>query len=144
MNITIKENFNADLHGFSGVAIDKNWGATGMKLMDKMWKEVRSKSLRNKGINVWVYEAGDKMFAGVELEAPPGTGTELEFKKIHLIKYASYKHIGPYSKIGEACSKARDEMNQKGLRTCLPYLEIYGHWTEDESKLETDLLWCLE
>ena len=36
------------------------------------------------------------------------------------------------------------EMEEQGLKTCLPYLEIYGHWTPDETKLETGMLWCLK
>jgi len=40
-------------------------------------------------------------------------------------------------------SKMRDELKRKGFETILPYIEIYGHWTKDESKLETDLLICL-
>ena len=84
------------------------------------------------------------MFAGVELEAHPGSDTKLEFKKILLARYAYYKHIGPYDKIGEACSKAQAELKKKDVQIGLPYLEIYGHWTDDASKLETELLWCLK
>jgi hypothetical protein len=34
----------------------------------------------------------------------------------------------------------KDEIKQRGFETALPYIEIYGHWTNDESKLETELL----
>ncbi len=34
----------------------------------------------------------------------------------------------------------RDKLKRKGLEPILPYIEIYGHWTNDESKLETELL----
>jgi hypothetical protein len=33
-----------------------------------------------------------------------------------------------------------DELKRRGYETGLPYIEIYGHWTNDETKLETDLL----
>ena len=114
-----------------------------MGLMDKMWKEVKSHHLDHKGMNIWVYEDNNSVFAGVELAAPPRLHTELELKKIHLPRYAYYKHIGSYGKIREIGSKVLNELNQKGIKTRLPYLEIYGHWTEDESQLETELLWCL-
>jgi hypothetical protein len=143
MNIIIRENFEIELYGLSGIALKQNWADTGMGLMNKMWQEVKSHNLEHLGINVWVYESGNKMFAGVGLKAPPLSDTILELKKIHLSRYAYYKHIGPYDKIGEAGSKILEELSQKGIKTRLPYLEIYGHWMEDASKLETEMLWSL-
>ena len=64
MKITINKNFTADIFGFSGVAVKGNWADTGMKLMNKMWEQVKANNLKHKGINIWVYEEGDKMFAG--------------------------------------------------------------------------------
>jgi len=144
MDIAINENFSIAIYGFSGTAINKNWAATGMNLMNKMWQQVKAHGMKHKGINVWVYEANDTMFAGVELEAPPKSETGLEYKKIHLPKYAHYKHIGPYNKIPETGLKVRDELDRKGIKTYLPYLEIYGHRADDVSALETELLWCIE
>lgn len=37
-----------------------------------------------------------------------------------------------------------DELKNKGYETVLPYIEIYGHWTNDETKLETELLMPLK
>ena len=143
MDIIIRENFNIDLYGFSGIAINKNWADTGMSLTNKLWQEIKSNQLKHEGINVWVYESGNKMFAGVGLKEPPPPGTILELKKIHLSRYVYYKHTGPYNKIAETGSKVLEELNQKGIKTSLPYVEIYGHWTEDASKLETEMLWSL-
>ena len=135
--------FTLDLYGFSGVAVNRNWKETGFGLMNNMWAQVKSKSLKNKGLNVWVYGENDSLFAGVELESAPPDDTGLELKKVHLARYAYYKHIGPYHLMGEAHAKALHEIKQSGLNTCWPYIEIYGHWTDDESKLETEMLWCL-
>lgn len=133
-----------DLYGFAGTALNRNWAKTGFGLMNKMWQRIKQNSLNNKGLNVWVYEDNNSMFAGVELESPPQTDTGLEHKKITLAKYAYYKHIGPYSQIASAGSKALNEIASRGLDNCVPYIEIYGHWTADETKLETELLWCLK
>lgn len=144
MNIAmINDPFHADLYGFSGVAMNKNWKETGFRLMNSMWTQIRSMNLKHKGLNIWVYEENDKMFTGVELENNTRSYTGLEIKTINLNKYVYYKHVGPYQLIGEAYSKITDELTHKGISICLPYLEIYGHWTEDESKLETELLWCV-
>ena len=143
MNYSIRENFHVTLYGFGGVATTREWGKTGFDLMNRMWKEVKSHDLPNKGINVWAYEPGDAMFAGVELIAPPPAGSKLEHKEIALPKYVYFKHLGSYATIKDSGSRLVEELKRAGIRTRLPYLEIYGHWTEDESKLETELLWAL-
>ncbi len=143
MNILIKENFRVNLYGASGFASNRNWGETGMKPMNRMWGEVKSRQLKNKGINVWVYEEHEKLFTGVELEESPPVEAGLEEKRIHLPRYVYYKHIGSYDKIGETVTAVHEEMKQRGIKTRWPYLEIYGHWTEDVSQLETELLWSL-
>jgi len=140
---SIRENLHIVLYGISGVAENKEWGKTGMELMNKMWKEVKSREFPNKGINVWVYEPGNKMFAGVELTAPPPADTLLERKEITLPKYIYYLHIGPYDRISASFNRLSTEFQQAGIKNGLPYLELYGHWTEDPSKLETELLWSI-
>jgi effector-binding domain-containing protein len=145
MNVEIiNEPLRLDIYGFSGIAINKDYAGMAFRLMDRMWKAVKSNNLKNKGINIWVYEQDEKVFAGVELDGIPNQDTELEQKSITLVKYAYYKHIGPYNLIKQAGQKMRDELKSKGYETTLPYIEIYGHWTNDETKLETELLMSLK
>jgi hypothetical protein len=141
----IEKNLSLTLYGVSGTATNQNWGQTGFALMNEMWKQIKAGNLKHKGLNVWVYETGNKMFTGVELDDDkPGPEILLELKTITLPKYAYYKHVGPYSQIGNAGSKVTKELIRRGLQTGLPYIEIYGHWTADEAKLETALIWCLK
>ena len=145
MNLAIiTQPLNLNLHGFSGTALHKDYAGTAFKLMDKMWQVVKSNHLKNKGLNIWVYEPNEQVFAGVELEDQNTPDTGLEQKRIHLVKYAYYKHIGPYNLIKQVGQAMREELKSQGFETDLPYLEIYGHWTADESKLETELLMCLK
>jgi hypothetical protein len=143
MTYTIRDHFHIELHGFSAVAADGNWGKMGMQLMDRMWKEVRSGGLQNKGLNVWVYGPGNTMFCGVELIGSPPVDSGLGRMEVSLPRYVYYKHIGSYDRIKESGLRVSEEARQAGIKTGLPYLEIYGHWTEDVSKLETELLWAL-
>jgi hypothetical protein len=136
----INNELKLSISGFAGVAADKNYAGTAFALMDKMWQIVRSKELKHKGLNIWVYEDHERVFAGVELEDPSITDTGLEQKAILLTKYAYYKHIGPYSQLKQAGDNLQNELRKMGLKPGLPYIEIYGHWTNDESKLETELL----
>ena len=73
--------------GFSGVSHDGNYVEKAFELMDKMWKIVKSKGIKTKGKNIWVYEPDHKMFAGVELEENE-SNEWLERKSINLPKYA--------------------------------------------------------
>ena len=62
----------------------------------------------------------------------------------------SYKYIFAlvsgwcYNKIAESGAAVLAELKSRGIHTRLPYIEIYGHWVNDESKLETELIWCIE
>jgi predicted transcriptional regulator YdeE len=144
MNLTIiNEPLSLTVYGFSGIAINKDYAGTAFQLMGKMWQAVKSNNLKNKGLNIWVYEQDHKVFAGVELNDIPNQDTGLERKQITLLKYASYKHIGAYNLIKQAGQNMTAELKSKGYETVLPYIEIYGHWTNDETKLETELLMCL-
>jgi hypothetical protein len=142
LNILEKE-LTLDLYGFSGIAMGKDYAGTAFKLMDKMWQIVKTKELRNSGLNTWVYESNDIVFAGVELFDPYNSELGLEHKVIVLAKYAHFKHIGPYNLIKQSGEKMRAELKRQGYNTVMPYIEIYGHWTMDETKSETDLLMCL-
>jgi len=140
----ITEPLTLDIYGFSGIAVNKDYAGTAFKLMDRMWQAVKSNNIKNKGQNIWVYELGHSVFAGVELTDVPKQDTGLELKSITLAKYARYKHIGPYNLIKQAGQNMTDELKRQGYQTVLPYIEIYGHWTNDETKLETELLMCLQ
>jgi len=145
MNLEIiNTTLRLDIYGFSGVAINKDYAGTAFRLMDKMWQEVKSRSLQHKGLNIWVYEPDEKVFAGVELDDTPKHDTGLEQKSITLTRYAYYKHIGPYNLLKQIGQNMKTELKDRGFETIFPYIEIYGHWTNDETKLETELLMCLK
>src|SRR4051812_28633754 len=97
-----------DISGFAGVAANKDYVATAFGLMNKMWPVIKEKGLKHKGLNIWVYEPDEKVFAGVELEDTSVTDTGLERKIILLTKYAYYKHIGPYSQLKQAGDNMRN------------------------------------
>lgn len=146
MNIEIiTKHLSLDIYGFSSITINKDYAATAFKLSGKMWEVVKTNKLKNKGKNIWVYENADKVFAGVELDTSFNNNTcGLENLRIDIEKYAYYKHLGSYSLIKTVGQQMTNELNKQGFKIILPYIEIYGHWTSDESKLETELLMCLK
>lgn len=145
MNIEIiNEVLALDVYGFSGIAQNGDYAGTAFKLMDKMWQVVKSNNINNKGKNIWIYQQNNAVFAGVELDEIPKPGIILEHKNVQLTKYAYYKHMGAYSLIKSIGQSMNDEIKKKGFEVILPYIEIYGHWTNDESKLETELIMSLK
>ena len=145
MNVEIINTaFRLNIYGFSGIALNKDYAATAFRLSGKMWDIVKANNLKNKGINVWVYEPNEMVFAGVELDNVPENDIVLEQKDIVLSKYAYYKHVGPYTLIKQIGRNMQNELNSKGLETGPLYIEIYGHWTSDETKAETELLISLK
>lgn len=132
----------------------KRFGEEIMTLLDRVWPVIKSNAIPNDGINRVVYDSDCTMFAGVMLGTPhphPPTGAEtmpaaagLERKTVRLTRYAVWKHIGPYHLIpatGAAMTKA---LEAAGHRTGWPMVEVYGHWTNDESKLETETYVALQ
>lgn len=145
MNVEIiTELLSLNVYGFSRTATNNDYAGTAFRLMDKMWKIVKSNNVKNKGLNIWIYEPGDGVFAGVELDEIPNENLGLEQKKISLSKYAYYKHVGHYNLIKQAGQNMTAEIKSKGFEATLPYIEIYGHWNSDETKLETELIMSLK
>ena len=145
MNLqVIVDPFIKTIYGLTGTAATKNYAETAFNLSGRVWQTVKGSNLKNKGLNIWIYEPKEMVFAGVELESDDGIATDLEKKSIHLPKYAYYKHVGPYTQLKKVGTDMRDELKARGFETCLPHVEIYGHWSNDETKLETELLMCLK
>jgi predicted transcriptional regulator YdeE len=145
MNLEIiNKPLELSIYGFSGIAMNRDYAGTAFKLMDKMWQTVKSNALKHKGLNIWVYEQNDNVFAGVELYDNPNHDTGLQQKNITLVRYAWYKHVGPYHLLKQTGQNMINALKDRGFETKLPTVEIYGHWTNDESKLETEVLLCLK
>ncbi|MDP4103578.1 MAG: GyrI-like domain-containing protein [Bacillota bacterium] len=112
--------------------------------MNQVWEEVKNKKLSHKGINHVVYEFDCMMFVGIELNTPPEEDTLLEKKIVNLDKYAYCKHIGLYSDLDKSYKKIHSVIKASGEQMQSPKMEIYGHWNEDETKLETEIIFNLK
>ena len=138
------DTFTLDIYGFSGIAVNGDYTGAAFRLSDRMWQTVKANSLKNKGKNIWVYDRNNEVFAGLELEEVPKNDLNLEHKTIILSKYAYFKHVGSYKLLPTVGQNINSELKSQGFDKELPYIEIYGHWTNDEAKLETELLFNLK
>ena len=68
----------------------------------------------------------------------------LERMEIYLGKYAYFRHIGADNLIKTVGQKMSEELLKQKHEPILTYIEIYGHWNVNETKLETELLMCLK
>lgn len=115
-------------------------------LLDRVWPVLRQNKVSNRGLNHVVYGPQDDVFAGVEADLADGEveALGLEKRTVQVGQYVYWKHVGPYQLLGNACIELRQWIESAGRRTAYPLIEKYGHWTDDESKLETELIQAIE
>jgi hypothetical protein len=121
----------------------KSYGDDLIELLDVVWKSVKSRAIPTTGINHVVYGDQDEVFAGVVILPPGEMPDGLEARHIVLKRYAYYKYIGSYAGLPQAHKAMAEEIDRLGLVRTTPQIEIYGHWTEDPAKLETELIYTL-
>lgn len=56
---------------------------------------------------------------------------------------ATAVHRGDYARLGETHHAVRNHVAAHGRELAGPRWEIYGHWREDPSELETEVFWLL-
>ncbi|MCC9607920.1 hypothetical protein LOC68_02670 [Blastopirellula sp. JC732] len=115
-------------------------GAVGQRLMDEMWRIVRSSRTDTTGINYWVYMPAGRLFVSVELvpgaDAPP----ELDCCEFELPRYLRHVHIGPYQTLPDKWASLKQKLHDHGESIGPVSLEIYGHHSADPSQHETTIL----
>jgi hypothetical protein len=130
------------LHGVGDVVENERYGEVGLRLMNEMWRAVKTAEIPTTGINYWVYLPDDRMFVGVELRGPhqgpmPGPLEPLEFE---LPRYMKHVHVGPYQALPQKWKELKAELVARGEVIGSPSLEVYGHPCDDPAKLETTIL----
>ena len=123
----------------------QSYGEEIVALLDRVWPVLRTTGARQNGINVAVYDADGTVFAGVELLEPDaGLLPGLAIRRVHFDRHVSFTHVGPYRLLGEAHQRVRDEIARQGWTVAPPVVEVYGHWSDDESKLQTRIVCGIE
>jgi hypothetical protein len=140
----IQQPFAVKLVGFSERVTNGRYGEIGLRLMDSMWKEIGDRELPSKGMNHWVYLPDGVMFTGVELKQDTSDIGLLKRLSIQMTRYVRHVHVGPYSNLPATWTALKERIVKLGETISSPGLEIYGHWCQDESKLETTILISLE
>ena len=135
----LDEPLDFDLYGLSGGVANLDFAGTGKKLMDELWRRVREHGLPHKGKNFWVYYPADHMSTCVELKDGASVNGILEYRPVSLQKYAYFRHVGLYARLGEVHRGMDAELKALGLVERGPRIEKYGDWVEDENQLVTEV-----
>ncbi|HZZ73025.1 MAG TPA: hypothetical protein VFE24_12295 [Pirellulales bacterium] len=134
------------LHGLGDFIGKERCSDVGLRLMNQLWKAVKTAQIATTGINHWVYLPAGKLFVGVELRTTPSdpTSVPLESLDFELPRHLRHLHVGPYQELPQTWQALKAELTACGERVCPPSVEIYGHHHDDPSKLETTILIGLE
>lgn len=130
------------LAGVSSAVENEQYGPTGLRLMDSMWKSVRAHQLPHRGKNHWVYLPGGMMFVGVELGDLEGKSLPPELRSLQftLARYARHLHVGPYQELPGKWRQLMDDLRSRGETIGSPSLEVYGDHCADPAALQTTIL----
>lgn len=117
-------------------------------LLGHPWSLIRATpGLREDGDNVAIYwdeSGGGSIEVGVQVVR--------EFEATDLVicsatpagMVARTAHYGPYDQLGAAHDAVRQWCKANGREIVPPFWEIYGDWSDDPSKLRTDVIYLLK
>jgi effector-binding domain-containing protein len=122
------------------------------ELLDQVWPYVKGKQIPNAGINVAIYRPDERpghadgslaMEAGAQVLGPFPESEHVIQSATPAGTVATATHIGPYNRLGDAHTALRNWCAQHGHQCTGTTWEVYGHWTDDESKLRTGVFYLL-
>ena len=124
--------------------------STFRQYLDQVYAAARTGAVRLDGQNVFVYrDASDR---ANEADVAFGVGVTAPFEQIGNVQptqlpagvVATTTHWGSYSSLGSAHDAVIEWCRAHGHRRAGPRWEVYGHWTDDESRLRTDVFYLLD
>ena len=124
--------------------------STFRRYLDQVYAAARTGAVHLDGQNVFVYHgAPDRP---TEVDVAFGVGVTAPFAAVGAVtptllpvgEVATTTHWGSYAQLGAAHDAVIEWCRTHGRRRAGPSWEVYGHWTEDETRLRTDVFYLLE
>ena len=120
------------------------------RYLDQVYAAARTGAVQLDGQNVFVYwmlpgrpEEADIAF-GVGVTAPFVKVGAVEPTPLPVGEVATTTHRGSYAKVRNAHEAVVAWCRSHGRRPAGTLWEVYGHWTDDEAQLRTDVFHLLE
>lgn len=119
------------------------------RYLDQVYAAGRAGAVQLDGQNVFVYNHSQ---GPSELDVSFGVGVTAPFKTVGAVEptplpvgeVATTTHWGSYAKLGAAHDAVIEWCRLNGRKRAGASWEVYGHWTDDESRLRTDVFYLLE
>jgi effector-binding domain-containing protein len=116
-------------------------------LLDQVYAAVRAGDVVQTGRNVFVYSDPSKeevtVEVGVEVAAPFDSVGDIDYAETPAGEAAFTRHVGPYAELGRTHDAIVQWCMAHGRRRSGVWWEVYGDWTDDPAKLETDVVHAL-
>jgi effector-binding domain-containing protein len=113
-----------------------------------VWNFIRANNVNPRGRNVAIYRGTGTpeldVEIGVEVAATATGGGDVVVSATPSGLVAAVAHIGPYSLLMKANEAIKAWCDANNREIAGPSWEVYGHWTDDVSKLRTDVFWLLK
>ena len=116
------------------------------RLIDAVYESLKNAGITGTGKNLVLYEEhSDEMEieAGVEVTAPIKAVDSVVPSVLPSGPVAKTLHKGSYADLHKAHEAIKDWCQENDRMLTGPNWEIYGHWNDDESKLETEVYYLL-
>lgn len=120
------------------------------RYLDQVYAAAKNGIVKLDGQNVFVYrgvpgQAGEADVAlGVGVTSPFVATGNVEPTPLPVGEVATTTHWGNYAKLGDAHQAVIDWCRDHGRQYTGTRWEVYGHWTDDEVQLRTDVFYLLE
>jgi effector-binding domain-containing protein len=114
------------------------------QLCGEVWNFLRAGNFPRPGRHLAVYFDGEmNIEVGVEVFQHFAGDGRVVCSATPAGMVATTAHVGPYNRLGEAHNAVCKWCADNGHALAGPSWEVYGHWTDDVSKLRTDVFWLL-
>lgn len=120
------------------------------RYLDQVYAAAKSGAVQLDGENIFLYHWVSER--PNELDVDFGVGVTAPFAAVGSVtptqlpdgEVATTTHWGNYGGLRAAHDAINEWCKSNGRRTTGASWEVYGHWTNDESKLRTDIFYLLE
>jgi effector-binding domain-containing protein len=120
------------------------------RYLDEVYRARQAGAVKLDGQNVFLYHWSAER--PDELDVDFGVGATENFAPVGSVtptvvpggEVATAAHLGSYAGLRGAHDAIADWCRAHGRRRTGVSWEVYGHWTEDESKLRTDVFYLLD
>jgi effector-binding domain-containing protein len=123
------------------------WPGEFRRSLDKVYAAIREGKVEKGGHNVMVHRPRPDglvdIECGVEVVERFANAGEVACGETPSGAAAAMVHVGPYARLGESHAAIAAWSRQNGRRLTGICWEIYGDWSDDPSKLRTDLFHLL-